>query len=136
MNATVAKPFGLSTLMNEQFQPAYERVLTALRAAGFEIIAEMNLPDFAAKKEEWHSQMNKVVVVCHPEILHRALIMSPEAGILMTCNVGVLQVLEMQVKVTISDTLTATCMSLEPHLLSIADELYSRLQRVIDALRK
>jgi uncharacterized protein (DUF302 family) len=110
-------------------------VITALRAAGFEIIAEMNLPDFKEKKEQWHSQLNRLVVVCHPELVRRALIMSPEAGVLLTCNVGVLQLLETQVEVTIADSLTTAGAALEPHLKTIGDELTLHLQRVIAALK-
>jgi uncharacterized protein (DUF302 family) len=135
MNATVAKPLGLRIVINDQYQSAYDRVITALRAAGFEIVAEMNLPDFTAKKEKWQSQLNRLIIVCHPELVHRALIMSPEAGVLLTCNVGVLQLLETRVEVTITDSLTTCGAALEPHLKTIADDLFSHLQRVLNALR-
>ncbi len=136
MNATVAKPLGLRMIINDQFETAYGRVLTALKAAGFEIITEVNVRDLTGQRAQWHSQLNKLIVVCHPDLVQRALIVSPEAGVLLTCNVGVLEILDNQVEVVIADLLTAKGELYEPHLKSIADELLSRMRCVIDALKK
>ena len=128
--------FGLQVLMQGQFDTAFGRVTTALKAAGFEIAAQADLATLLAKKIDRRVGAFKVLVVFEADLVHRAMVIAPEASLLLLCNVAVTQAEEGDIEVRISDPLAASALAPESYLYPIAQEQHTRLARVIDALRK
>lgn len=132
---TVVNSIGLHVLMNGQYQTAVEQVALALRATGFEIAAEIMLEQILEKKADSSISPYEILVVCHPDLTRRALLIEPKIGALLLCNVSVSQMPGDQVEVVITDPLTIGHIETEPHLKPIAVEIHTRLERVADVLK-
>lgn len=128
---SVVNTTGLHIVVEGHYQTAIEQVVLALRAAGFEIAAEINLEEIL----ESHIPPYRIIVVCHPELTRRALLINPEIGVLLPCNVAVSQLDDYHVEVRIAEPLSVTSAELEPHLKSIVEEIHTRLMRVAEALK-
>jgi len=133
--STNTKLFGLHRLINQHFDDAVEQTRMVLQAGGFEILADINLTKVLEKKAQEHIRRHRIFVVCYPELADRALTIAPLSGALLLCNVALSHLDDMQVEVTITVPLTELGAPLEPHLKPIADELSSRLEHVIFALK-
>ncbi|MBZ0281598.1 MAG: DUF302 domain-containing protein [Anaerolineae bacterium] len=135
MNTSVMSPPGLHRLIKGAYEATYERVGIALKAAGFEIMAEINLADFLAKKSQMFVHPYKIIVVCNSDIAHRALTIAPDVGVMLPCHVAVLQIQDDQVEVRVADPHIIWNTASHTYLKPIAEELNTRLERVIDALK-
>lgn len=135
MNHSVLSSPGLHQLIEGTFETTYERIRTALKAANFEIMTEINLADLVAKKSQSYSRPCKVIVVCHAEVAHKALIVAPHVAVMLPCNVAVSETQENQVEVSIADPHIAWNTASNVYLRPIAEELKARLERVITALQ-
>ena len=117
------------------FAATYERIRTALKAADFEIMTEINLADFVAKKSESYSRQCKIMVVCNADIAHKALIVTPDAAVMLPYNVAVSEAQADQVEIWISDPHIVWNTASNVYLKPIAEELRIRLERIIAVLR-
>lgn len=135
MTASVMFSPELHQIMVGDYEAAYGRVCVALRAAGFEIMAEIDLAEFLAKKSVSYIKPYKVLVVCHSDITQRAITISPDVGVVLPCHVAVSQMQENQVEVRSADPHMTWNTAANVYLEPIAEELKLRLERVISALK-
>ncbi len=135
MNASVMSSSSLNRLMGGAYEAAYERVRTALKAAGFDILAEINLAEFLAKKSQSYIRPYKIVVVYSSDIAQRALTVSPAIAAILPTNVAVSLTQDDQVEVRIADPHITWSTESDAYLKPIAEELNIRLEQVIDALK-
>ncbi len=134
MNATVMSSPSLHRSIEGAYEATYKRVSVALKAAGFEIMAEINLAEFLAKESQSYTRPYNIFVVCNSDIAHRALTIAPDVGVMLPCHVAVLQTQDDQVEVRIADPLFTWNTASHVYLKPIAEELTRRLDRVITAL--
>lgn len=135
MNTTTLSSTGLHQLIEGAFEVTYERIRTALKAADFEILAEINLADFDTKKSESYGRQCKVMVVCNTDIAHKALIVSPDAAVMLPYNVAVSEAPANQVEIWASDPHIVWNTASNVYLKPIAEELKLRLERILAVLR-
>ena len=135
MNASVMSSSGLHRLMGGAYEAAYERVRTALKAAGFEVLAEINFAEFLSKKSQSYIRPYKIVVVYSSEIAQRALTVSPATAAVLPTNVAISQTQDDQVEVRMADPRITWNTESDAYLKPIAEELNNRLEQVIDALK-
>jgi len=127
--------FGLYRLLDQHFDTVIEQLHTALQAAGFELLAEIDLTKILEKRTQSHVKRHRVFVVCHPELAVTALTLAPKAGTLLLCEIDVYHLDDHQVEVTVMSPLTQYGTVLESHLKPIGEQLSLRLEYVIDALK-
>ncbi|MBL8132195.1 MAG: DUF302 domain-containing protein [Anaerolineae bacterium] len=133
MTPTVASRLHLR--LQEAFDETYKRVLTALKAAGFDILSEVDLQDALARRVDGRIKPNKVVFVFHAELTHRALTVAPEIGFRMIHPVAVSQTLDDQVEINAADPMGLLRDQPEGYLRPIVEELYARLEQAVEALK-
>ncbi len=124
---------GLKTTLHMDYDAALQRVLEALKAEGFGVITEIDVKDTLKKKLDLDFHQYRILGACNPALAHRALTTAPDVGLLLPCNVTVVQA-DNGVDVAIIDP--KMMMSVLPNegLRVIADEARERLERVIKAL--
>ncbi len=124
---------GLKTTLHMEFDAALQRVMDALKAEGFGVITEIDVKDTLKKKLDLDFHPYRILGACNPALAHRALTTAPDVGLMLPCNVTVVQG-DDGVEVAIIDP--KMMMSVLPNegLRVIADEARERLDRVIKAL--
>lgn len=124
---------GLKTTLHMDFDAALQRVIDALKAEGFGVITEIDVKDTIKKKLDIDFHPYRILGACNPSLAHRAITTAPDVGLLLPCNVTVVQA-DDGVQVAIIDP--KMMMSVLPNegLRVIADEARERLNRVIKAL--
>jgi uncharacterized protein (DUF302 family) len=135
MNTSVMPSTGLHRLIDGPYETIYEQVRTAVKAAGLEIVAEIDLAALLAKKSQSYMRPFKIVVVCDLDIVHRVLTVAPAVVTMLPCHVTVLQTPDDQVEVKITDPRIIWNTESAHYLKPIAEELNLRLERVIAALK-
>lgn len=126
----------LGLLMEGSYDAAYKQVCKVLKAAGFEITAEIDLASLLAPKRGLFLRPYKIILVCNPDLTQRALTISPDIGVVLPTTVVVSQLPDDQVEVKLPDPLVTWVMPSESYLKPIAEELRQQLNRVLDALRR
>lgn len=127
---------GITMMIPAPFASTYERVCVALKAAGFEILAEIDLAAVLARQSGSYCPPHKIVVACDPEIAHRALTIAPEIDVALPCNVAVNQLQDEQIQIRIANPLMAWNVASESYLRPIAEELNRRLVRITEVIKK
>lgn len=117
------------------FEATYERIRLALKAAGFEIVAEINLAELLARKSGTYNRPYKIAVVVNTDITQRALTITPEIGVVLPCNVVVSQIDDDHVEIRSVDPVAAWNIVSNTYLKPIAEELNEHLKRVLNALK-
>jgi len=125
---------GLTTILHAAYEDALKRVIEALKTEGFGVLTEIDMKDTFKKKLNVDFRPYKILGACNPTFAHRALTAAPEVGLLLPCNVTVIQIEDDQIQVSIVDP--SVMMSVVPNdsLKQIAQEVRERLQRVLKSL--
>ena len=127
---------GLTTDLHSNYEDALKRVIEALKTEGFGILTEIDMQDTFKKKLNVDFRPYKILGACNPTFAHRALTAAPEVGLLLPCNVTVVQMDDDLIQVSVVDP--SVMMSVVPNdsLKQIAQEVRERLQRVMKSLEE
>lgn len=117
-----------------QFDEAVTKVTDALKREGFGVLTEIDVKATLKKKLDVDFRNYKILGACNPPLAHRALSDELLIGLLLPCNVIVYE----------DDKGTTTVSVVNPRemfkvvenkgLVSIADEVDGKLQRVLESL--
>lgn len=127
---------GLNITLQTDFDSAIEQVTNALKKEGFGVLTEIDVKETLKQKLNVDFRPYKILGACNPALAHRALSQTPEAGLLLPCNVTVTQVNESHVQVSIVDPLAMMQILQDEHLNAVAQLAHERLNRVIAALEQ
>ncbi len=125
---------GLTTYLHTDYDTALKRVVDALKTEGFGVLTEIDVKDTFKKKLDVEFRPYKILGACNPTFAHRALAAAPEVGLLLPCNVTVVQIEDDQIQVSVIDPLVMMSVVPNDSLNKIAQEVRERLQRVIKSL--
>ena len=125
---------GLTTDLHSNYEDALKRVIEALKTEGFGILTEIDMQDTFKKKLNVDFRPYKILGACNPTFAHRALTAAPEAGLLLPCNVTVIQMEDDLIQVSVVDPLVMMSVIPNGTLKEIAKEVRERLQRVMKSL--
>jgi uncharacterized protein (DUF302 family) len=119
------------------FDEAIDRVTAALKAEQFGVISRIDL--HATFKEKLGVDMppHTILGACNPKLAHKAVSSSPEASLMLPCNVTVQQVGENRVMVRIVSpeaVMSGAGLDKDPVIREVGLEADARLKRVAKAL--
>lgn len=126
----------LSTTLHTSFEEAVGRTREALAQQGFGVLSEIDMK--ATLKEKLGEDMEDYLILgaCNPPLVHRAVDVDRQIGLLLPCNVVV------RTDPTADGTVIVEAMN--PHILvevtgehaleAIADEVSAKLQAAVDSL--
>ena len=125
---------GLTTTTTLTYDQAITKVTEELKKEGFGVLTEIDIKETLKKKLNVEFRPYKILGACNPTLAHQALQKEVEVGMFLPCNVIVYQNDEGNTVVSAVDPQIALGRLDRPQLLPIADEVTSRLKRVIAAI--
>lgn len=122
------------TLGRVDFEAAVSRVTEALKTQGFGVLTEIDVKATLKKKLDVEFRNYKILGACNPPSAYRALTSEPLIGLLLPCNVVVMQEDDGQITVSIAKPMEMFKPVDNPALLPLATEVDSKLLKVMEAL--
>jgi uncharacterized protein (DUF302 family) len=123
-----------SKIVNEDFDQAIEKVTSKLKEEGFGVLTEIDVKATLKKKLDVDFKKYKILGACNPPFAYKALQSEDKIGIMLPCNVVVEENNDGRIEVSAVDPV-ASMMAVENESLgSIAEEVRSKLKKVIDQL--
>jgi uncharacterized protein (DUF302 family) len=116
------------------YEAALQKVTEALAKEGFGVLTEIDVAATLKKKLGVDTAPYKILGACNPQFAHRALQAEPQIGALLPCNVVVRVDEKGATRVEIMDPDAVLQLVGRPEIASIAAEVRSRLERVLQAL--
>lgn len=135
MSTTEMTATGLHRLIDGTFATIYEEVCTAIKAAGFEIVAEIDMAELLEKNSISYVRPFKTIVVFESDLAHRVLTIVPSINTLLPCQVSLFQTEEGQIEVKVTDPHIMWNTAISPYLSPIVEEFNTRMLRAIGALK-
>ena len=105
----------------------------ALGKEGFGILSDIDVAATLKKKLGLDVPAYRILGACNPQFAHRALEAEPQIGTLLPCNV-VVRAQDGKTVVDVMDPLAVMQLVGKPEVATIANEVRSRLDRVLAAL--
>lgn len=125
--------YGLSKITNYTFEQAIEKVTDELKKEGFGILSTIDFKDTFKKKIDVDYKNYTVLGACFPRLAHSALQVENEVGLLLPCNVAIYEN-EGNTIVSIFNPMILTVLVDKPSIKPIADEVKSKLEKVLNAI--
>jgi uncharacterized protein (DUF302 family) len=123
-----------SKTVNEDFDKAIERVTTKLKEEGFGVLTEIDVKATLKKKLDVDFKKYKILGACNPPFAYKALQSEDKIGIMLPCNIVVEENSDGKVEVSAVDPIASMMAVKNESLGSIAEEVRSKLKKVIDQL--
>jgi uncharacterized protein (DUF302 family) len=134
MRNQVGTVLGMTVSLETDFDTAIEKVAEALKTEGFGILTEIDVKATLKKKIDVDFRPYRILGACNPSLAYRALSATPQAGLLLPCNVTVAETDDGQIEVAILDPILMMGVADEPALEPVAAEARARLERVASLL--
>ncbi|OQA43706.1 MAG: hypothetical protein BWY52_01797 [Chloroflexi bacterium ADurb.Bin325] len=114
------------------FDEAIARVTEELKQEGFGVLTEIDVRATLKKKLDVDFRNYRILGACNPPFAYRALQAEDKIGTMLPCNVIVQEHAPGQVEVSAVDPVASMASVPNSRLGEVADEVRSRLQRVIE----
>ncbi|MBP1654777.1 MAG: hypothetical protein H6Q28_1333 [Bacteroidetes bacterium] len=125
--------YGFSRTVPHSYEKAIERVTEELKKEGFGVLTTIDVKDTLHKKLGVEFPRYVILGACNPPFAHRALQLEEQVGLLLPCNVIVYEKAGTTV-VGAFDPMVMTTVIDRPEMRSIAEEVRTRLERVLAAV--
>jgi len=125
--------YGISKQVSLSYENAVIKATDELKKEGFGVLTTIDVKETLKKKIDIDIPRYIILGACNPPFAHKAIQAEPEIGLLLPCNVIVYEK-ENAVHVAAFDPQIMGAVIDNPALLPIADEVRTRLQRVMAAM--
>jgi uncharacterized protein (DUF302 family) len=115
------------------YHDAVDRAKEILKDEGFGVLCEIDVAQTLLEKIGAEFAPYRILGACNPQFAHQALSLEPQLGLLLPCNV-VVQVENGKTVVSAIDARALLGIVGNDHLLGVADEVNTRLGRVLDRI--
>ncbi|VEB36714.1 Uncharacterized conserved protein [Legionella sainthelensi] len=126
--------YGFGKTVPYSFDKTIEQVTNELKKEGFGILTEIDVSATMKSKLNQEIPPYRILGACNPQLAHRALQVDPSIGLLLPCNVVVRQDERGKVHVEFMDPDAVLELVNKPEIKPIAQEVKSRLQRVLQEI--
>ena len=128
--------YAMQTTVKGSFEEVRAKVIEALKAQGFGILTEINVQEALAEKLGIEFEPYQILGACNPHLAHKALSVDRLIGLLLPCNVVLMQqgqevavsILDPEVMFEVTDPETKSALAALPR------EAKARLCAALDAL--
>lgn len=125
----------IATTLEEPFETAISLTEEALKKEGFGIVSRIDIQDALKTKIGVEFRPYVILGACNPALAHEALKLEDKVGTMLPCNV-VVQDREGATEIAAIDPVASMQAIQNPGLQQAAQEVRSRLQRVIHSLEE
>lgn len=116
------------------FEQAREQVIEALKANGFGVLTEIDVKATMKKKLDVDFRQYRILGACNPKMAHQALTGEPLIGLLLPCNVTLMQEDDGSINVSIIKPAEMFKVVDNPQVAPIAEQVDGMLLKVLEAL--
>lgn len=126
----------ISLRTNFKFDDAVERVTRALQTEGFGILTDIDVKATLKEKLDVNFKKYRILGACNPSFAYKAFQVEDQIGIMMPCNVTVIEQDNGHVDISIMDPTAAFNVIENEELHPFAVELKNRLERCLTYLKE
>lgn len=126
----------LSTIVPLAFDEALVRAEEALKEEGFGIISRIDIQEALKTKIDVDFHPYTILGACNPKLAYEALKLEDKVGTMLPCNVVVQQRGPGETEIAAIDPVASMQAIENPKLTQVAQEVRTRLDRVIHALQE
>lgn len=126
----------LATTVGLPFDDAILQTEAALKEQGFGIISRIDIQDTLKTKLDVEFRRYTILGACNPNLAYQALQIEDKVGTMLPCNVVVQERGSGESEIAAIDPVASMQAIENPELTKAAEEVRSRLQRVIGALQQ
>ena len=123
-----------SKSVTSSFDQTISAVTEALKKEGFGILTEIDIKQTLKKKLDVDFRNYRILGACNPPFAYKALQAEENIGTMLPCNVIVQESADGKTSVAAINPLVSMQAVNNPELAEIANEVATRLQRVVDSL--
>ncbi|HSP40244.1 MAG TPA: DUF302 domain-containing protein [Gillisia sp.] len=123
-----------SKTLDTSFDDAIDKVTKELKEEGFGILTEIDVKETFKKKLDIDFRKYRILGACNPQMAHKAISAESKIGTMLPCNVIVQEVENGKTEVSAVDPVASMTAVENDDLGSIAQEVRSKLQLVIERL--
>ena len=124
-----------SKTVDLSYDQAIAKVTELLKDEGFGVLTEIDVKDTLKKKLDVDFKKYKILGACNPKFAHKALQAEDKIGVMLPCNVIVEENEDGTVEVSAVNPVASMQAVDNDGLQPIADEIRSRLEKVIGKLK-
>lgn len=118
---------------NTSFEVVKEQVTTKLGEFGFGIITEIDVKATMKKKLDVDHKNYVILGACNPHFAHEAIQMEDKIGVLLPCNVLVIEQADGRIEVAAMDPVVAMSVVDNPSLAETSQIVKDKLEQVINS---
>jgi uncharacterized protein (DUF302 family) len=126
--------YGIKKTVGLSYSEAVTKVKDELKEEGFGVLAEIDMQKTFKKKLDEDMNNYLILEACNPAFAFEGIGEESELGLLLPCNVIVYENDNQETKVAAIDPEKALGMSEDKRVNEIAEEIKSRLTRVIESI--
>lgn len=126
--------YGFSKTVGYSYEEAIDKVTEELKKEGFGVLTSIDVKDTMKKKLDVDFKKYIILGACNPPLAHKALTAEVDLGMLLPCNVIVYENDQRKTVIGFFDPKLMAMLVDNPKLAPIAEEVYTKLQRVYTAL--
>lgn len=127
--------YGFSITLQCSMDQVIKKVTEALKAEGFGVLTEINVKDVLKAKINVETRPYIILGACNPQSAHQALIVEPNIGLLLPCNVVIREEEDGSIAVVFMDPIAVLKLTDNPAIVTLAMEVRGKLERVRDTLK-
>ena len=127
---------GFKVVLEDDFEPVLDRVASALKEEGFGILTEIDVQATMESKLGIDYPKSRILGACNPKLAHKVLSANQEMGLLLPCNVTVVEAGDGKVEISIINPLRMMDIVGDPSIRQTAEEARARLSRVASSLEE
>lgn len=125
--------YGMAKELDAPYAEVVDKVTDELQKEGFGVLTTIDVTDTLKKKLNVDFKRYTILGACNPPFAYRALKTEEEIGLLLPCNVVVYEK-NGRTAVALFDPLVMTEIVENREMIPIAEEVRSRLERVLQSL--
>ena len=136
MIAASKEQLGFKAQLNVDFDQALKIVESALKEEGFGILTEIDVQKTMKTKLDKNYPHFRILGACNPPLADKALSHHHDLGLLLPCNVTVVELEKDTIEISLIDPMQMMHIVQEPAIQEIAQEAKRRLSRVASSLEE
>ena len=130
----VSMSYYFNKTLNISFDEAVVRVTDELKKEGFGILTKIDVKETLKKKLDVDFKQYVILGACNPPFAYKSLLAEDKIGLMLPCNVVVLETQEGKTEVAAIDPIASMKAVDNPDLADIAVVVQENLKRVVENL--
>lgn len=126
--------YSYSTILNGDFEEIIEKVTAELKTEGFGVLTQIDVTSTLKEKIDVDFKNYRILGACNPHFAHKALTIEEKVGVMLPCNVIVVEVGDGQYEVSAVSPMASMQAVNNEKLGAIAKEVEDKLIQVIERL--